>query len=511
MDKVSTQAVVLKKAKSWSARTRARKSMHAAAAAAKASSTGSAGSAGSAGPSRGTGGGVEGAPSSHHRRASSAHVPSFLRRRSIMEMEKRVKKKRAAAERKAMRRRLEAFSKKDAGLKEGNALPATHATRVLGCMTMRNPVRRLCVAIVENPRFDNLVLFLIVLNSLTIAMTDFSVHLIDTDPHSDLYGQPLSTKSTLNKVVEDSEIYFLVLFTIEMLLKMVAYGLIMHKGAYLRDSWSWLDFVVVVTGYAGVIPGLPNVSALRTFRVLRPLRSLNAVPGLRRLVNSLLGSLPDMANVLLLLLFIFSIFGILGLQIWSDGSFHRRCRVTPWPVALEPGTEGVVYKGPYPWRYDSSVWRAVPAGTPARLPIFSDGNRTSASGSSSAAIAGAAGIMVGAAPAGPGPTLPLSAADEEALEAAGAGAALAQRLRQFPPSDSWLKAVREHPHLHNCTDHTGATVGGAAGDGSDESGAAGSGGGTTQYDCFWPLDPDDSRLCGGMHQCGPNMTCGSAY
>ena len=41
---------------------------------------------------------------------------------------------------------------------------------------------------------------------------------------------------------------FTVLFAIEMALKIWAQGLIIHKNAYLRDAWNWLDAVVVVTG-----------------------------------------------------------------------------------------------------------------------------------------------------------------------------------------------------------------------------------------------------------------------
>ena len=41
---------------------------------------------------------------------------------------------------------------------------------------------------------------------------------------------------------EDS---FLAIFVVELLLKVVAYGFVMHSHAYLRDPWCQLDFVVV--------------------------------------------------------------------------------------------------------------------------------------------------------------------------------------------------------------------------------------------------------------------------
>ena len=42
--------------------------------------------------------------------------------------------------------------------------------------------------------------------------------------------------------------YFLVIFCVEALLKIVALGFILHRGSYLRNVWNIMDFVVVVTG-----------------------------------------------------------------------------------------------------------------------------------------------------------------------------------------------------------------------------------------------------------------------
>jgi len=31
-------------------------------------------------------------------------------------------------------------------------------------------------------------------------------------------------------------------------MKIIAMGFIIHKNSYLRDTWNWLDFIVVVVG-----------------------------------------------------------------------------------------------------------------------------------------------------------------------------------------------------------------------------------------------------------------------
>lgn len=54
---------------------------------------------------------------------------------------------------------------------------------------------------------------------------------------------------------------------------------------------------------------------------------------MKMLVSALLNAIPDLMNVLVLLLFIFSIFGILALQFFM-GVSHNRCRLTPYPVAV---------------------------------------------------------------------------------------------------------------------------------------------------------------------------------
>lgn len=48
---------------------------------------------------------------------------------------------------------------------------------------------------------------------------------------------------------ETVEYAFLIIFTIETFLKIIAYGLVMHQNAYVRNGWNMLDFVIVVIGW----------------------------------------------------------------------------------------------------------------------------------------------------------------------------------------------------------------------------------------------------------------------
>jgi hypothetical protein len=68
------------------------------------------------------------------------------------------------------------------------------------------------------------------------------------------------------------EYLFLVLYTIEMTLKILGMGFVVSDESYLRDPWNIMDFVIVISAY---VPHLLNsgslqLTGLRALRVLRP-------------------------------------------------------------------------------------------------------------------------------------------------------------------------------------------------------------------------------------------------
>ena len=119
--------------------------------------------------------------------------------------------------------------------------------------------------------------------------------------------------------------FYLAIFTVEMFAKIMAYGLIGHRGSYLRDPWCQLDFVVVSLAWAPIFfPWMGNFSALRSFRALRPLRALKRLPGMPVLVQSILSALPRVGGVIVLCGFVSLIFAIVGVELFK-GSLHYRC------------------------------------------------------------------------------------------------------------------------------------------------------------------------------------------
>lgn len=83
--------------------------------------------------------------------------------------------------------------------------------------------------------FEYFILTVIVVNSTVMAMYDYS----DRD-----------SLTFRNKTLDFINSMLTFVFLVEALMKIVAYGFIMGKRGYLRDSWNLIDFSVVFFGYA---------------------------------------------------------------------------------------------------------------------------------------------------------------------------------------------------------------------------------------------------------------------
>lgn len=55
----------------------------------------------------------------------------------------------------------------------------------------------------------------------------------------------LDNPTTTNDFASESDIYFLILYTIEMVLKIFGLGFILEKYSYVRDPWNVLDMAII--------------------------------------------------------------------------------------------------------------------------------------------------------------------------------------------------------------------------------------------------------------------------
>uniref|UniRef100_A0A9J7YI54 Voltage-dependent L-type calcium channel subunit alpha n=1 Tax=Cyprinus carpio carpio TaxID=630221 RepID=A0A9J7YI54_CYPCA len=196
----------------------------------------------------------------------------------------------------------------------------TRAQRALFCLNLNNPIRRACISLVEWKPFDIFILIAIFANCMALAV---------------YIPFPEDDSNSTNHDLETVEYAFLIIFTIETFLKIIAYGLVMHQNAYVRNGWNMLDFVIVVIGYvlsAYVLKlcytlkykGGFDVKALRAFRVLRPLRLVSGVPSLQVVLNSIIKAMVPLLHIALLVLFVIIIYAIIGLELFI-GKMHASC------------------------------------------------------------------------------------------------------------------------------------------------------------------------------------------
>jgi hypothetical protein len=197
----------------------------------------------------------------------------------------------------------------------------------LDLFSKSNRFRQFFVRMVVNVWFDRFVLTMIVMNAFIFAITDYT--------HVDENGDLMTAGSWRNSLNVNTNAMFVVIFTCELVIKVIAQGFYGNHGAYLCSSWNILDLVVVVTGLIVLFDSnLENISSLRMIRILRPLRSLSMLPSLRNIISSIFAAIPELSGVFTILGFLFLLFAIAGMELFGGPGLHSRCRATPYPVHL---------------------------------------------------------------------------------------------------------------------------------------------------------------------------------
>lgn len=82
-----------------------------------------------------------------------------------------------------------------------------------------------------------------------------------------------------------------ILFGIEAIIKIIAFGFIGDDFSYLRNSWNILDFIILIGSIIDVSVAaidLKFIKILRLFRTLRPLRFVSHNRSMKIIVSALL-------------------------------------------------------------------------------------------------------------------------------------------------------------------------------------------------------------------------------
>ena len=206
---------------------------------------------------------------------------------------------------------------------------------VLCGLSKENPIRKLCIWVVQLRVFKAGILVAILVNCALLG-------LYDPKPSGNI---DMSSQS-FNNVISEIEKWLLGIYTVEFVLRFVAKGF----WAYFACVQNWLDFGIVAIEWTielitffNFIDESTSLTAVMLVRVLRPLKTMNSLPALKLLVSSLADSLQQLSQVTGLLAFVFLLFGISGCELLA-GRLQQRCYNNNWGLQ------------PLQWYIDGSDW-----------------------------------------------------------------------------------------------------------------------------------------------------------
>jgi voltage-gated sodium channel len=147
--------------------------------------------------------------------------------------------------------------------------------------------------LVESSRFQNFIIFVIVLNGIILGL----------ETSRDLSDGTMWLLHLADKIC-------LTIFIVELTMKLAVY-----RFSFFKEGWNVFDLLIVVVT---LIPSSGGLSILRAFRILRVLRLITAVDSFRRVVNGMLVAIPGVGSVAGLLLLVFYISGVLATMLFGE-------------------------------------------------------------------------------------------------------------------------------------------------------------------------------------------------
>lgn len=208
----------------------------------------------------------------------------------------------------------------------------------------KSRVKQVFYRLVNHKAFDMAVMIAIILNVMVMAST--------------IYDEP----PAFTKAKEWCNIAFFIIYTIEAVLKIYAFGWML----YIKSGWNRFDFFLVVTSAIDMIFSLMTVEfaeflkvfgiqkLLRLLRVSRMFKLVRGLKGIKSLFTTLVISLPAFWNVgalILLMFFVYAYTGVLffgtvkrGNHLNDHANFEKfpRAMLTLFRIATNDEWRGVM-------------------------------------------------------------------------------------------------------------------------------------------------------------------------
>uniref|UniRef100_A0A3B4VBX4 Calcium channel, voltage-dependent, L type, alpha 1F subunit n=1 Tax=Seriola dumerili TaxID=41447 RepID=A0A3B4VBX4_SERDU len=171
----------------------------------------------------------------------------------------------------------------------------------------KNPVQYKFWSIINSTGFEYVMFVLILLNTVTLAV------------------QHYEQSKTFSYIMDILNMVFTGLFTVEMLLKLLA----LRLRHYFIDAWNSFDALIVVGSVVDIVvtefsqsgedSSRVSITFFRLFRVMRLVKLLSKGEGIRTLLWTFIKSLQALPYVALLIAMIFFIYAVIGMQLQTFG------------------------------------------------------------------------------------------------------------------------------------------------------------------------------------------------
>lgn len=181
----------------------------------------------------------------------------------------------------------------------GNGAAAVVGAQPAQTKAAKKPRKNILAHLTESPVWATFITLCIVANA---AILGYDAH----------YGE----QSPYHAQIEQWNMYFLWIFTGELVLEFLAQG----PRKYFRNGWNWFDVIVIAVSYVAVNPA---ISALRTLRIIRVFRLVSAVPQMRRVVEALFGAMPGILAAFAILAVVFYIAAVMGTTLFHQDEGFR--------------------------------------------------------------------------------------------------------------------------------------------------------------------------------------------
>lgn len=155
--------------------------------------------------------------------------------------------------------------------------------------------RQRLVKLVEAPVFINFITGLILVNAVMLGLETYPVDV-----------------PVLSEALPLADKVIVMIFVIELLLKMVAYG-----PRFFKSGWNWFDLIIVSVS---LFPDAGAFTVLRAMRILRVFRLFSVMPEMRKVVEALMKAIPGMSAILAVLALMFYVSAVMATKLFGGSS-----------------------------------------------------------------------------------------------------------------------------------------------------------------------------------------------